>query len=108
MFATLFSIIFFSIIPVLGIVLCFVNDNNKRRKKIINFILLINTLIYLVPLVYAFLTTGPNGNMWSENGSGAVLWAYLFLIPVCGLVLIILLVLKVKFAAHKPKSSPLL
>ena len=39
----------------------------------------------------------PDGNMWSDNGSGAVLWLYVLLIPICVMILVVLLVLRPKF-----------
>ena len=77
--------------------------SEKSRKKLINYLLISNALVFLSPLIYAFIMSLPNGNMWNENGPGAVLWLYLILIPICSLVLIILLILK--FVENK-KTDP--
>jgi Sec-independent protein secretion pathway component TatC len=77
--------------------------SEKSRKKLINYLLISNALVFLSPLIYAFIMSLPNGNMWNENGPGAALWLYLILIPICSLVLIILLILK--FVENK-KTDP--
>ncbi|MEM9361575.1 MAG: hypothetical protein AAGA43_03020 [Bacteroidota bacterium] len=77
--------------------LCFVKDAMKVRGLILNILLILNVVLYVFPLAYAFLSTRPDGNMWSENGPGAILWSYLILLPLCGLVFIVLLILKLVF-----------
>jgi len=57
-----------------------------------------NALFFLFPLIYAFVNTYPEGNMWSENGPGAILWLYIFILPISLIVQVVLIILKVKFA----------
>ncbi|MEL6485213.1 MAG: hypothetical protein AAFP96_10250, partial [Bacteroidota bacterium] len=74
----------------------------KRRGIVLNILLLGNALIYASPLLYAYITTRPDGNMWSENGPGAILWSYFLVLPICGIVFLVLLVLKLVFKRKKP------
>ena len=90
-------ILLFLILPISTIVLFFIKDPKKTRKNILNIFLFANTLLYLFPLINAYISTRPNGNMWSENGPGAILWLYLILIPICAIIQIILLILKIVF-----------
>ena len=91
----------FLILPISTIVLLFIKDSKKTRSNILNFVLIVNTLIFCSPLIYAFLKTLPDGNMWSENGPGAVLWSYLILIPFCAIMQFIILILKIVFNNKK-------
>lgn len=70
------------------------NIENNNRIKTLNRLLLINWIIFFTPLAIAYLASLPNGNMWSENGAGAVLWLYILLIPACLLFQIIWLVIR--------------
>lgn len=69
----------------------------KQRKdedlKFLNLVLIANLVVFFLPLAIAFVGSLPNGNMWSENGPGAVLWLYFIIIPLCSIVQIIWLVL---------------
>jgi len=93
----LFFGLFFMVIPISSFILYFIKDKKKKRGIIINIVVLINSLIYLSPLIIAYVSTRPNGNMWSENGPGAILWTYLLLIPLCFVIQIILMILKFRF-----------
>ncbi|WP_298996784.1 hypothetical protein ACOKFD_10600 [Flagellimonas sp. S174] len=77
--------------------LCFIKDAVKGRGLILNILLILNALLYLFPLAYAFFSTPPDGNMWDENGPGAILWLYFMILPICGLAFIVLLILKLVF-----------
>lgn len=68
-----------------------------------NVLITINLVVFFSPVIYAFLATWPDGNMWSENGPGAVLWFYIILMPVCAIIQIILLVLKILFYQKSKK-----
>ena len=94
-----FFIILFTLIPISCLILCFFKDYNKKRKIITNFILLSNGGVFISPLLFAYISTLPNGNMWSENGSGAILWLYMLLLPLCYLIQLVLLILKIISAA---------
>ncbi|MEM0933380.1 MAG: hypothetical protein AAGJ12_13010 [Bacteroidota bacterium] len=86
------------VLPVfLSVALCFIKDSKTYRGIILNTILALNALFYMSPLLYAYWATRPNGNMWSENGPGAILWSYFIVFPFCGFVLLLLLVLKLVF-----------
>lgn len=52
---------------------------------------------FSLTITYAYIGSGPNGNMLDENGSEAVLWHYIFVFPLCLILQIILLVLKLKY-----------
>ena len=93
----LFILIIFLIPVIISIGLCFLKDSNKVRRIVLNIILIINVLVYIAPLLYAYLETLPDGNMWSENGPGAALWLYFIILPLCGLALLVLLILKFVF-----------
>lgn len=60
--------------------------------------LILNAVILLYPIVSAYLSTPSGGNMFDENGSGVILWLYMFIIPFCSLVQLVLIILKVIFA----------
>lgn len=83
----------------ISIALCFLKDSNKVRRIVLNVLLMLNTVVYLTPLLYAYWQTRPDGNMWSENGPGAALWVYFILLPLCALILLVLLILKLVFRA---------
>lgn len=93
---TLVLILFLSP-TLLSIALCFIKDSNKVRGIVLNALLLANALLYVSPLLYAYLATPSGGNMWSENGPGAALWLYFVILPVCGLAFLVLLILKFVF-----------
>lgn len=82
---------------IMSIALCFLKDSNKVRRILLNVLLTINILVYTAPLLYAYWETRPHGNMWNENGPGAVLWMYIIILPLCILALIVLLILKLVF-----------
>lgn len=94
-------IIIFSIIPLSSIGLCLMKDINRTRKISFNILLMLNALFFLSPMIYAYLATYPDGNMWSENGPGAVMWFYLIILPSSSIIQILLLILKLKFSRAK-------
>ncbi|MCC7029315.1 MAG: hypothetical protein IT257_03345 [Chitinophagaceae bacterium] len=94
----------FALIPVSSILLCFLKDDRRIRKLIMNGLLLANAFLFLSPFIYAYLSTFPDGNMWSENGPGAVFWFYYFLFPGCFVVQIVLLILKLTFRPARVKT----
>ena len=93
-----YIIIVFLIIPFSSFLLCFLNDEDRSRKKIMNWFLVGNALIFLSPLTSAYVASLPNGDMWSENGPGTVLWYYLLLTPICYGIQALLFVLKIIFS----------
>jgi hypothetical protein len=75
---------------------------------LLNFFLIINTIVYVFPMAYAYVTSLSDGDMWNENGSGAILWVYTVLLPVCIIIQIILVLLKVIFhLKSRKKKKPL-
>jgi len=95
----------FLVIPIASLALCLINDEDQKRKRLINTLLMINVLIYFAPLFIAFIGSFPNGNMWNENGSGAFLWFYLLVIPFCGAAFIVFLILKIIYRSGKKPAS---
>ncbi len=95
------ALLLFLILPISTVILLFINDSRKRRNLILNIVLVINTLLYSYPVVSAYLNTPPGGNMWSENGPGAILWLYMIILPICVVVQIGIMVLKVFFKEKK-------
>lgn len=91
----------FSLLPLSSIGLCFLKDLNKTRKMVLNIILIFNGLVFLFPLLYAYLASGPEENMWNENGPGAILWLYIVVAPLCIIAQLVLLILKIVFATRK-------
>jgi hypothetical protein len=95
----------FSFIPFSSLLLLFLKDNELKRKKLLNIGLILNTLIFLSPMIYLLLTTPFGENMFSEqSGNGAVLFAYMFLFPICFIVQLVLLTLKIVFAVKSKKQ----
>lgn len=90
-------VILFFIVPVMCLALCFFKDDNITRKWILNAMLIANAIFYMMPLAYAWYYSLPDGNMWSENESGAVLWYYFYIFPICLILLVILFILKMIF-----------
>ncbi len=41
--------------------------------------------------------------MWNENGAGAILWVYLVIGPIAGLIQLILVILKTAFYFNSKK-----
>lgn len=80
-----------------AVIFVFAKDHHAGRKKVVNGLMIANTLLFLSPLAYAYFATGAGGNMWNENGPGAVLWIYMLLLPACGLFQLLLVVLKIVF-----------
>jgi hypothetical protein len=75
---------------------------------LLNFFLIINTIVYVFPMAYAYVISLSDGDMWNENGSGAILWVYTVLLPVCIIIQIILVLLKVIFhLKSRKKKKPL-
>ena len=94
-------LVLFALPILLGLVCLFIKDANRIRGIIINAFLLLNMAVYVSPLTYAYFATPKGENMWSENGPGAALWAYMLLLPLCILVFIILMILKIVFKKRK-------
>lgn len=90
----------------LSIALCFLKDSNKIRGIVLNVLLLANALLYISPLLYAYLATPSGENMWSENGPGAALWLYFIILPVFGLAFLVLLILKLVFRGKPVNKAP--
>ncbi|SHJ98231.1 hypothetical protein [Pseudozobellia thermophila] len=89
------ALFLFLILPISSIGLLFVTDSNPQRKLILNGLLILNAIVYLLPIAYAYFNTPKGGNMWDENGPGAVLWLYMILLPLCVIAQVVLLILKI-------------
>ncbi|MBK8517841.1 MAG: hypothetical protein IPL55_16630 [Saprospiraceae bacterium] len=94
-------LILFAVLPLSSIGLCFLHDINYTRKIGINSLLIINGILYLSPLLLAFIGSRSDGNMWDESGSGAALWLYFIIFPVTIVIQILLLIFKLKFSKQK-------
>ncbi|MCB0375305.1 MAG: hypothetical protein KDD04_05240 [Sinomicrobium sp.] len=94
------SFLFF-VVPVSSIILLFVKDANKKRRRIMAVLLITNTLFFLFPLIYAYIKAYPDDNMWNENGVGAILWSYIVILPASFLIQFVLFVLKVLYASSR-------
>ncbi|MEM7368078.1 MAG: hypothetical protein AAF587_05715 [Bacteroidota bacterium] len=92
-------------IPISAIILFFAKDANPNRQKLMRGLLILNFLLFLSPLIYTFIASYPDENMWSDNGSGAAMWAYLILGPVCFLIQIVLMILRITFAKSAKQLS---
>lgn len=90
------DILLFFILPLSIIVFIYKKTPEKSKEKLLNILLVVNSLVFFSPFIFAMLMTFPSGNMWSENGPGAVLWSYFLLVPICLIVLIVLIRLKRK------------
>lgn len=96
----------FLILPVLSLGLLFLKDLAKRRRLILNVLLIINTVLYVFPFAAAFFSTPEGESMFNENtGGGAFLWFYMILLPLCGIVFVVLLILKIIFAVSHKKQN---
>ncbi|MDO6518139.1 hypothetical protein [Zobellia uliginosa] len=89
------AILLFLILPISSIALLFIDDSNTQRKLILNGLLILNAVVYLFPIGYAYFLTPKGGNMWDENGPGAVLWLYMILLPLCVIAQVVLFILKI-------------
>ncbi|WP_343604188.1 hypothetical protein [Fluviicola sp.] len=94
------AIILFLLIPVSGIALLFVKDVNKTRKITLNILLILNTILFLLPLMLAYSNTPSRESMWNENtGGGAALWLYILIFPLTGIFQLVLFILKLVYAS---------
>jgi prepilin signal peptidase PulO-like enzyme (type II secretory pathway) len=101
-------VLLFLLLPLSSIVAFLIKDTNEKRMTLLNFFLIINTIVYVFPMAYAYVTFLSDGDMWNENGSGAILWVYTVLLPVCIIIQIILVLLKVIFhLKSRKKKKPL-
>jgi len=90
--------ILFGIIPFISIVLLFIWDAHKTRKIILNILLVLNALVFSLPMMASYLSTPEGESMFNENtGGGTFLWFYMILFPACGFALFILAILKSVF-----------
>ncbi|WP_343764682.1 hypothetical protein [Gangjinia marincola] len=85
------------LLPLSSIGLLFLKDDSKTRGLILNILLVLNAILFVLPILYAYINTRPDGNMFNENGPGAILWAYIILGPLCLGVQLILAILKFVF-----------
>lgn len=93
--------IIFLLIPFSSIGLLFFKDVKKERKRRINKLLIINAVIFLLPLFMAYLNTPKGESIWNENtGGGAALWLYLIIFPISSMVQLVLLILKIVYASR--------
>ena len=101
--AMITAIILIGFIPLSGLIFFFVKDKHLKRQRLLRILFLANLLLFVSPLLYAFATSFPDGNIWSDNGAGAVMWSYVLIGPFCFIAQVTLLVLK--FTLPQPKSD---
>jgi hypothetical protein len=95
------ELVLFLLIPLSSIGLLFLKDAKSQRKQVMNVLLILNAVLFLSPLIMAYLETPSGENMWSDNsGGGAFLWLYLIVLPICAIIQLVLLVLKINFAIN--------
>ena len=88
----------FLIIPFISIGLLFVKDGSKKRRLIINILILLNIVVYLLPMLGAYLGTPSGESVFNENsGGGAMLWFYMLILPLSGFLVLIFTILKIVF-----------
>lgn len=78
----------------------FLQDAKRSRRFKVNFLLILNCLLFLTPLIMAYLSTSTHGNMW-RDGSAAILWIYMAVLPICLFFQLILIGLKIVFSRKK-------
>lgn len=94
------DIVLFFLIPLSSIALLFLKDYKKERRQFMNVLLILNAAFFLIPIMMAYSNTPPGESMWNENtGGGAALWLYLIVFPISAIIQLVLLILKVIFAA---------
>jgi len=96
--------ILFCFIPITTLFFCFVRDSNRIRKRRFNKYLLINCAVFIAPLLMVMLGQS-DSRMWSDNGSGAALWLYVWLFPLCNIAQLVLITFKIRFALQKPSEK---
>lgn len=69
-------LLLFLLLPLSSIITFLIKDANEKRMTLLNFFLITNTIVYVFPMAYAYLSSLSDGDMWNENGSGAILWVY--------------------------------
>ncbi len=97
------SIFFFFLIPAASIALLFAKDRDPARKTVMDVLIGANCLLYLYPIIQAYLNTPKGESIYDENkGGGAALWMYIYILPITIIAFIIFLILKSVFA---PKTD---
>ena len=100
------TIFLFLIIPISSLLLLFLKDVKKLRGRIINFFIITNNVLFILPILcLLYITSGSSHN---SMGSGATVLAmviYPYLFPLCLIIQVILLVLKLVFRLKKKTSN---
>lgn len=95
------EVIFF-VLPISSIALFFLQDNNKDRRTLLNMLLLFNLIVFISPVILAYNNTSGGESMWNENtGGGAYLWLYILIFPLCTIIWVVLLILKIVYHNKK-------
>lgn len=93
------EILLFLILPVSSIILLFLKDANNKRRRVMNVLLILNAILFLIPIMLAYSNTPAGESIWNENtGGGAALWLYMLVFPLSGIIQLVLLILKIVFA----------
>ena len=76
-------------------------DPSTRRFRLWYVLIAANVLLFLSPLIRAFIASLPDGNMFGDNDAGAILWSYFFIIPLCIILFAVLVLLEKKIKGEK-------
>ena len=94
------NITYFPLIILAGLAIYYLRAPETRKSRLWNVLLSANLLLFFSPLIYAFIDSLPDGNMWSDIGSGAILWSYFLLFPLCLLIFGVLLAVRSRFKSR--------
>jgi hypothetical protein len=88
----------------LNLGLLFIKDRKTNRGRVLNVLVLLNALLFLLPVFMALINTPSGESIWNESsGGGAAFWLYYFVWPACAVFLLLLLVLKLIFNRYPRK-----
>ncbi|MDD2983693.1 MAG: hypothetical protein PHQ74_09920 [Crocinitomicaceae bacterium] len=91
----------FIIFPISTIILLFLRDEDKARKRYLNIILIANNLLFYIPIIIWQVLSFSSIDTESEQMNNLFGLTYLILFPVCGLAHVTLLILKISFISKK-------
>lgn len=88
----------------LNLGLLFIKDRKTNRGRVLNVLVLLNALLFLLPVFMALINTPSGESIWNESsGGGAAFWLYYFVWPACAVFFLLLLVLKLIFNRYPRK-----
>ncbi|MEY2904776.1 MAG: hypothetical protein RJA52_792 [Bacteroidota bacterium] len=88
------------LIPLILALVVLLKDARKKRRFVLNILILGNLIFFYSPLILALFNTPYGESMWNENsGGGAYFWLYYWVIPIYIPVQLILTILRLVFWA---------